>query len=94
MINFAGEGITALPEGFKPIRIRADGESPRTITNGYADHVKSGSEVIDPAKVFVGEGDNYSMVLFFGEAVMAYGSVQKVSVTKGNEVKPTMPTSK
>ena len=88
VINFAGEGITALPEGFKPINIWADGELPRVITNGYADHVKSGNEVIDPAKVFVGENDKISIVLYDGEAIMTYGdvSLQKVSVTKGNEV--------
>ncbi|MBR4482023.1 MAG: hypothetical protein IKO86_08985, partial [Prevotella sp.] len=86
VINFAGEGITALPEGFKPIMIDAYDDLPLAITNGYADHVKSGSEVIDPANVFVGFGD-ISMVLYEGEAMMAYGGIQKVSVTKGNEVK-------
>ena len=87
VINFADEGITALPEGFKPIRISASGEFPRVITNGYADHVKSGSDVIDPAKVFVGEYDNFSPVLYDGEILMVKGRIQKVSVTKGNEVK-------
>ena len=87
MINFAGEGITALPEGFKPIMIDAYDDLPLAITNGYADHVKSGSEVIDPAKVFVGRNDDISIVLYDGEAMMAYGGIQKVSVTKGNEVK-------
>ena len=87
VINFAGEGITALPEGFKPIKIDANGEFPFTITNGYADHVKSGNEVIDPAKVFVGLNDDISMVLFDDEAIMVYGRIQKVSVTKGDEAK-------
>ena len=88
VIHFTGEGITALPKGFKPIKIDADGGLPRLITNGYADHVKSGSEVIDPAKVFVGENDKISIVLYDGEAIMTYGdvSLQKVSVTKGDEV--------
>ena len=88
VINFAGEGITALPKGFKPIKIDADGVLPRLITNGYADHVRSGSDVIDPAKVFVVENDKISIVLYDGEAIMTYGdvSLQKVSVTKGDEV--------
>ena len=42
VINFAGEGITALPDGFKPIKIIIYDELPCVITNGYADHVKSG----------------------------------------------------
>ena len=87
VIHFAGEGITALPEGFKPIMFFASSELPSAITNGYADHMKSGSEVIDPAKVFAGYADYISMVLYEGEAMMTYGGIQKVSVTKGNEVK-------
>ena len=88
VINFAGEGITALPKGFKPIKIDTDGELPRLITNGYADHVRSGSDVIDPAKVFVGENDKISIVLYNGEAIMTNGNgdIQMVRVTKGNEV--------
>jgi hypothetical protein len=86
-INFAGEGIAALPEGFKPIKIYEYDELPCVITNGYADHVKSGSEVIDPAKVFVGRNDDISLVLYDSEAMMTNGGVQKVSVTKGDEVK-------
>ena len=86
VINFAGEGITTLPEGFNPIKIWASG-FPRVITNGYADHVKSGSKVIDPAKVFVGEYNDISLALFDDEAIMVYGRIQKVSVTKGDEVK-------
>ena len=87
VINFAGEGITALPEGFKPIKIDADGNLPCVITNGYADHMKSGSEVIDPAKVFVGKKDDICLALYDGEAMMTYGDIQKVTVSKGNEVK-------
>ena len=88
MIHFAGEGITALPKGFKPIKIDENCELPRLITNGYADHVRSGSDVIDPAKVFVVENDKISIVLYDGEAIMTYSDVsfQKVRVTKGNEV--------
>jgi hypothetical protein len=86
VIHFAGEGITALPEGFKPINIWADGELPRVITNGYADHVKSGNEVIDPAKVFVGDND-ISVVLYERESIMVSGSIQMVRVTKGDEAK-------
>ena len=87
VINFAGEGITALPKGFKPIKRDANGEFPRLITNGYADHVKSGNEVIDPAKVFVGLYDDISMVLYEREIMMVYGIIQKVRVTKGDEAK-------
>jgi hypothetical protein len=49
VINFAGEGVTALPEGFKPIKIWADGELPWVITNGYSTFFKN----INPADVFV-----------------------------------------
>ena len=87
VIHFAGEGIIALPEGFKPIKINADSGLPRIITDGYADHLKSGSEVIDPAKVFVGKDDDISLVLYDGEILMVEGGIQKVSVTKGDEVK-------
>ena len=90
VINFAGEGITALPDGFKPIKIIIYDELPCVITNGYADHMKSGSEVIDPAKVFVGEDNDISTVIYDGEATMTMtygGGIQNVSVTKGNEVK-------
>ena len=87
VIHFAGEGITALPEGFKPIMFFASSELPSAITNGYADHMKSGSEVIDPAKVFAGYDDYISMILYEGEATMAYGGIHHVSVTKGDEVK-------
>ncbi len=90
VINFAGEGITALPDGFKPIKIIIHDELPCVITNGYADHMKSGSEVIDPAKVFVGEDNDISTVIYDGEATMTMtygGGIQNVSVTKGNEVK-------
>ena len=50
VINFAGEGITALPDGFKPIKIIIYDELPCVITNGYADHMKSGSEVKTPPR--------------------------------------------
>ena len=59
VINFAGEGVTALPEGFKPIRIWADGEFPRTITNGYSTFFKN----IDPADVFAVDNDDENMIV-------------------------------
>ena len=78
VINFAGEGITALPDGFKPIKILAFGELPRVITNGYSTFFKN----IDPADVFVYNDENIivSITLEGGETVCKSA---KVSLPEG-----------
>ena len=78
-INFAGEGITALPEGFKPIKIITLGELPHVITNGYSTFFKN----IDPADVFIG-------FVFVYDEEKGKGDTNLVSITlEGGEVSAT-----